>query len=110
MRNELELSVALARKAQKSVDKFYKQLNNDNYQILLAPFYFKIGSQLATYVECNVDEMNNLKPLELPKLDGDEDDEEEEVNQDKENAPENKNEDDDEPQIEEVVKKDLPKV
>ena len=31
----------------------------------MAPFYYKLGDALATYVEMNVDEMNNLKPLNL---------------------------------------------
>ena len=39
----------------------------------MAPFYYCLANALSTYVECNVDEMNNLKPLELP-----DDDEEEE--------------------------------
>jgi hypothetical protein len=33
---------------------------------LLAPFYFRIGDSLATYVELNTNEMGALKPLELP--------------------------------------------
>ena len=32
----------------------------------MAPFTYVQGKHLATYVEFNVDEMNNLKPLELP--------------------------------------------
>ena len=39
---------------------------NPEYQILLAPFYFKIGDSLANYVETNTNEMGALKPLELP--------------------------------------------
>lgn len=32
----------------------------------MAPFYYKVADSLATYVELNLDEMNQLKSLELP--------------------------------------------
>ena len=74
LKNELELAISFARKAQFKVTKFYESLQNkENYQILLAPFYYKVGSALANYVECNVDEMNNLKPLELPEMEEEDD-------------------------------------
>ena len=43
-----------------------KQGNFLEYEILLAPFYYKLADSLVTYIEFNMDEMNNLKPLELP--------------------------------------------
>ena len=59
------------------------------YQALLAPFYYKIGESLVTYIECNMDEMNNLKPLVLPE-DPDEvsqhDEEEEKVPESSQNS------------------------
>jgi hypothetical protein len=36
------------------------------YQVLLAPFYFKVGDGLATYIELNTNEVGALKPLEIP--------------------------------------------
>ena len=39
----------------------------EEYQILLAPFYYKKGDALATYIESNMDEMNQLKPLNIPE-------------------------------------------
>ena len=41
--------------------------NNEEYQVLLAPFYYKQADSIATYIEYNMDEMNNLKPLNLPE-------------------------------------------
>lgn len=37
------------------------------YQVLQAPFYFKQGDALASYIESNLDEMNQLKPLQQPE-------------------------------------------
>jgi hypothetical protein len=36
------------------------------YQVLLAPFYFRVGDSLATYIELNTNEVGALKPLEIP--------------------------------------------
>ena len=33
--------------------------------MLLAPFYFKLGDSIATFVECNTDEFGNVKPLDV---------------------------------------------
>lgn len=35
----------------------------EDYLCLLAPFYFKIGDFLATFIELNTDEFGNVKPL-----------------------------------------------
>ena len=43
-----------------------KKDNFLEYEILLAPFYYKLADSLVTYIEYNMDEMNNFKPLELP--------------------------------------------
>ena len=43
-----------------------KKDNFFEYEILLAPFYYKLADSLVTYIEYNMDEMNNFKPLELP--------------------------------------------
>lgn len=37
---------------------------NVQYEVLLAPFYYKIGDYLATYVLINTDEFGNVRPLE----------------------------------------------
>ena len=34
---------------------------------MLAPFYFKLGYSLASYVELNTDKDDNLKELVIPK-------------------------------------------
>lgn len=33
------------------------------YVNLLAPFYYKLGDYLATFIELNTDEFGNIKPL-----------------------------------------------
>ena len=63
----LEMSIFHNRKATKIIEQLYN-LRKDKYpeyQILLAPFYYKIGDSLVTYIECNMNEMNQLKPLEI---------------------------------------------
>ena len=35
-----------------------------NYESLLAPFYFKMGDYLATYIMLNTDELGTVKPFE----------------------------------------------
>jgi hypothetical protein len=35
------------------------------YVLLLAPFYFKLGDSIATFIECNTDEFGNVKPLDV---------------------------------------------
>lgn len=63
------MAVFHTRKAMKIIEQLYT-LRKDQYpeyQVLQAPFYFKVGDSIASYIECNTDEMNNLKPLELPE-------------------------------------------
>ena len=62
--DKFELAISHARKAMSAAEAYYKE--HQNCQIVLAPFTYVQGKHLATYVEFNVDEMNNLKPLELP--------------------------------------------
>ena len=40
--------------------------SHPEYQVLLAPFHFRLADSLATYVELNLNEMNQLKPLRFP--------------------------------------------
>jgi hypothetical protein len=49
--------------------------------MLLAPFYFKLGDSIATFIECNTDEFGNVKPLDISDS-SDEDEASEEVEQD----------------------------
>jgi len=79
------------RKATKIIEQLYNLRKEvyPEYQILLAPFYYKIGDSLVSYIECNMNEMNVLKPLELPEDPDDEaecipDNEEEKVPEDNE--------------------------
>ena len=37
------------------------------YQCMLAPFYFKLGYAIASYMEANTDKDGYLKPLVIPK-------------------------------------------
>ena len=39
-------------------------LEKVNYDILTAPFLYKLGDTLASYIETNTDELNNMKPFE----------------------------------------------
>lgn len=98
---QYENSIFYFRKAAKIIEQLHdvRKDGYPEYQVLLAPFYFRIGDALATYVELNTNEMGALKPLELP-LDPDEDqedqEEEEEVKQSQEQV------DEDEPLIQDV--------
>ena len=40
-----------------------------NYESLLAPFYFKLGDFLLTYIMMNTDEMGAIKPMTFPDSD-----------------------------------------
>lgn len=40
-----------------------------NYECLLAPFYFKLGDFLLTYIMLNTDEMGQIKPMTFPDSD-----------------------------------------
>ena len=65
----LEMSIFHFRKAAKIIDSLYllRRDKCQEYQVLLAPFYFKVGDSLANFVELNTNEMNQLKPLVLPE-------------------------------------------
>lgn len=39
-------------------------LEKVNYDVLTAPFLYKLGDTLASYIETNTDELNNMKPFE----------------------------------------------
>lgn len=47
---------------QEEVDAF--KLGRVDYDALTAPFLYKLGDTLASYIETNTDVMNNLKPFE----------------------------------------------
>lgn len=72
------------------------------YLVLQAPFYYKVGQSLANYVECNVNEMNELKPLEVPE-DPDEEADQEIIEAGNEQDEESEGHDEDEPKIEDVI-------
>lgn len=40
--------------------------------MLLAPFYYKLGDSIATFIECNTDEFGNVKPLDVSDSSDDE--------------------------------------
>lgn len=104
--SQFELSIFHLQKACKIIDQLFvtRKDKYQDYQILLAPFYYKIGDAIATYVELNMNEMNVLKPLELPE---DPDDKEEDAyDQEHEESPEKldiNKKDDDEPQITDFI-------
>ena len=57
------------RKDQASSEK----VRNVNYESLLAPFYFRTGDFLATYIMLNTDELGTVRPFqEEPMSDGEE--------------------------------------
>lgn len=66
--DNLEMSIFYAQKASRTIDQLYnvRKEKHEEYQILLAPFYYKKADALATYIEFNMDEMNQLKPLIIP--------------------------------------------
>jgi hypothetical protein len=53
------------------------QLGRVDYDALTAPFLYKLGDTLASYIESNTDVMNNLKPFEYEEFSSEEDEEEE---------------------------------
>ena len=81
------MSIFHYRKAAKIIDQLYllRKEKYPEYQVLLAPFYYRTGDALASYVECNLDAMNVLKPLELPEDPDDIEAIQEEENEDEEN-------------------------
>jgi hypothetical protein len=52
-------------KAFKTIDALVqlRKGQGSDYQIILAPFYYKAGDYLATFIELNSDEFGNVKPL-----------------------------------------------
>jgi hypothetical protein len=66
---QYELNIFHFRKAAKIIDQLYmtRKEKYPEYQIMLAPFYFKVGDSLANYIELNTNEMGALKPLEIPE-------------------------------------------
>lgn len=107
----LEMGIFHNRKAFNIVDQLYnlRKEKYPGYQILLAPFYYKVGDSIVSYIECNMNEMNQLKPLELPEDPDEEDVETQEkldaIEEEKVPEEENKdpNKDEDEPIIEDVI-------
>lgn len=69
---------------------------------MVAPFYYKRADLLVFYVEGNMNEMNQLKPLELPE-DPDEVTEDQEEEKVPEGTDEKASQNDEEPVIEDVI-------
>ena len=65
----LEMAIFHNRKASKIMEQLYnlRKEAHPEYLVLQAPFYYKVGDALASYIECNMNEMNALKPLEMPE-------------------------------------------
>ena len=55
-----EMSIFYSQKASRTIDQLYSVRKDtcDEYQVLLAPFYYKKGDALAVYIEENMDAMN----------------------------------------------------
>lgn len=62
---QLALSFKHAGKAFKTIDSLValRKSQGMNYEALLAPFYYKLGDYLASFIELNTDEFGNVKPL-----------------------------------------------
>ena len=60
LNDNLEMSIFYCQKASRTIDQLYnvRKDKHEEYQVLLAPFYYKKGDSLATYIEFNMDEMN----------------------------------------------------
>ena len=68
--DNLTLSYKYCAKAFKIIDTLVKERKEQPetskwYVMLLAPFYFKLGDSIATFIECNTDEFGNVKPLDV---------------------------------------------
>ena len=85
------------------------QLGRVDYDALTAPFLYKLGDTLASYIETNTDVMNNLKPFEYEESSSDEEPSETEGAQEEEDPREESKGDQPEqidtsvPKVEEVV-------
>ena len=68
--DEAEKAFHEGSRAHRTLDKLValrrdQQENNAvNYESLLAPFFFKMGDYLATYIMLNTDELGTVKPFE----------------------------------------------
>ena len=68
--NNFTLSYKYSAKAFKIIDTLVKERKEQPdasrwYILLLAPFYYKLGDSIATFIECNTDEFGNVKPLDV---------------------------------------------
>ena len=75
--DQAALSFKHAMKAFKTVDclvKLRSSQGSADYTLMLAPFYYKLGDSLATFIELNTDEFGNVKPLPSECESSDEDD------------------------------------
>ena len=68
--NNFTLSYKYCAKAFKTIDSLVKERKEQPeaskwYILLLAPFYYKLGDSIATFIECNTDEFGNVKPLDV---------------------------------------------
>ena len=54
-------------------------LSKVEYEALTAPFLYKLGDTLASYIETNTDVMNNLKPFEYEQSSDEEGESDEEA-------------------------------
>ena len=52
-------------------------LGKVEYDMLTVPFLYKLGDTLASYIESNTDEFNNLRPFEFEDSSEEEEDESE---------------------------------
>lgn len=100
----LEMAVFHCRKAMKIIEQLYllRKDHYPEYQVLQAPFYYKVADSIASYIECNTDEMNNLKPLDLPE-DPDDQSENGEAPDDAAEEQPASEANDEEPKIEDVI-------
>ena len=95
------MNIFHTRKALRIIEQLHgiRQEKYPEYQALLASFYYKTADSLISYIECNTNEMGQLKPLVLPE---DPDDLDEGESEDEDDGEEEK-QPDDEPKIEDVI-------
>ena len=68
LQDKFEMAIFHVRRANRFASKYYRRCaDQEKMQVVLAPFYYRLGCALGTYVECNVNEMNVLKPLVVPE-------------------------------------------
>ena len=65
------------------------QIRKPEYSSVLAPFYFRCGDYMATYIELNTDEFGNVKPLpaDLDSEDESQDEPEEDPREEEKDEP-----------------------